>query len=249
MGEPVCLRIDAEGIAHLQLLDDDAGNLLSPAFVAAFGGALDQLQTDGHIRVCVLSGGSEVFCGGADRETLLRVCDGATSVSELQLPERLLDTPVPIIAAMEGHAVGGGLALAAACDLVVAARESRYGAVFMNMGFTPGMGATVLLPEFLGPYVADEAMYTGKLYRGAELARKGTRINAIVPRADVMSTAMELAQRIAEKGTQSIRLLKTALAARRRQMLGVAREQEDVMHRVCFALPETRRAIEAEYAA
>ncbi|MBQ36731.1 MAG: enoyl-CoA hydratase, partial [Gemmatimonadaceae bacterium] len=116
MGEPVCLRIDAEGIAHLQLLDDDAGNLLSPAFVAAFGGALDQLQTDGHIRVCVLSGGSEVFCGGADRETLLRVCDGATSVSELQLPERLLDTPVPIIAAMEGHAVGGGLALAAACD-------------------------------------------------------------------------------------------------------------------------------------
>jgi polyketide biosynthesis enoyl-CoA hydratase PksI len=149
---------------------------------------------------------------------------------------------------MEGHAMGGGLVLALCCDIVVASRESRYGAVFMNMGFTPGMGCTTLLQELVGPFIANEMMYTGKRFKGSELEKKSTNINYILPKADVMKKARDIALQISEKNVRSLQLLKYTMSAEKRKLLIQARLQEDMMHEISFKLPETKQKIKDLYA-
>jgi len=121
-------------------------------FIEQFIAALGKVEEKGDAKALVIHGLPDVFCAGADKKNLLALCDGAVHVKDLAVSRRLLEVTCPVIAAMEGHAVGGGLMLAVCCDMVIAARESRYGASFMELGFTPGMGCTRLLEELVGPY-------------------------------------------------------------------------------------------------
>jgi len=238
---------DADGIGWLKMDDRKGRTVFSHGFIADFLQALDELEQTLKPKVLVLHGLEDVFCGGADKQALLDLCDGKTAVVDLVLCERLLEAPFPVIAAMEGHAIGGGLAVALCCDIVLAARESRYGAVFMSLGFTPGMGTTTLLQELVGPFVAGEMMLTGKRFRGSELAGRGTHINYILPRSEVLAKARDLAVQVAEKDGRSLHLLKSALSAGKKKLLIQARLQEDLMHRISFSFPETRRRIEEQY--
>lgn len=237
-------EVDSRGLGRLRMQDSGRRNVLADDFIQAFLAGLDELAGK-QAKVLILSGLPDVFCTGADKKNLLALCAGEIHVKDLALSDRLLDAPFPVIAAMEGHALGGGLMLAACADMAVAARESRYGAVFMNLGFTPGMGCTRLLAELMGPFLANEMMYTGKCYKGAELAGLGARMNGMVPKAEVMARAEDLAGRICEKEGKALRLLKPALAAPKKQLLLQARSQEDLMHQISFAFPETRRAVAA----
>ena len=117
----------------------------------------------------------------------------------------------------------------------------------MSLGFTPGMGTTTLLAELVGPFLASEMMYTGKRFRGSELEGRGTHINYILPRAEVMPRARDVAEQIAEKDARSIQLLKHALSVKKRKLLIDARLQEDLMHRISFSFPETRQRINELY--
>ena len=236
-----------DGIVFLKLNDERRKNTFTDDFIEQFIAALEKVEGKGDTKVLVIHGLPDVFCAGADKKNLLALCDGAVHVKDLAVSKRLFEVPFPVIAAMEGHAVGGGLMLAVCCDMVVVARESRYGASFMELGFTPGMGCTRLLELLVGPYVAAEMMYTARLFKGAELAEKGDNINAIVPRAEVMKTAMDMAQRIGEKNRESLYLLKYTLASRRKKILIDAQVNEDLMHRISFAFPQTRTNIEAMY--
>jgi len=237
---------DPSGITSLTMNDKNR-NVFSRQFVEDFLAALSRVSEDGGTKVLVVKGREDVFCGGAEKQALLDLCDGKAAVIDLVICERLLESPFPVIAAMEGHGIGGGLAMALCCDVVIAARESRYGAVFMNMGFTPGMGCSVLLADLVGPFLASEMLYTGKRFRGSELAARATNINYIVPRKDVVAKAMDVAAQIAEKDIRSIGLLKHALSARKKKLLIEARLQEDLMHRISFSFPETRRNIDEQY--
>ncbi len=247
MTNKIELKTEANGIARLRMQDEDGQNCFSEEFVRDFLSGLEELETRVRPKVLVLSGLPGVFCGGAEKRNLLDICDGRIQVKDLVLSERLLNLPCPVVAAMEGHAVGGGLVLAACSDMVVAARESRYGAVFMSLGFTPGMGCTQLLAELMGPNIANEMMYTAKCFKGRELEGRGTQINYILPRAGVMAKAENLALQISEKSLKSLSLLKQALSVKKQTLLAAARVQEDVMHRLCFSDPETRKRIAEFY--
>lgn len=238
---------DERGIAVVQMNDVEGNNVFSDSLINGLVDALDRLEEDKQTKAMILTGLPEVFSGGAEKETLVALSQGRLLVKDLLISERLISTEFPVIAAMEGHAIGGGLVMALCCDIVIAASESRYGTVFMNMGFTPGMGCTTLLPELVGSYVANEMMFTGKRFRGKELAEKGTNINYILPRERVFPKARDIALQIAEKNIQSIHLLKYALSARKKKLLIDARLQEDMMHRLSFAFPETRATIERFY--
>ena len=238
---------EPSGVSVLRMNDEAGRNIFSHGFIEDFLAALDEVQRDGSVKVLILCGLPEVFCGGADKQALLDLCDGKTAVRDLVICERLLEVPFPVIAAMEGHAIGGGLAVAFCCDIVLAARESRYGAVFMSLGFTPGMGTTTLLAELVGPFMANEMMFSGKRFRGSELEGRGTHINYIVPRVQVMSKARDIAEQISEKDGRSIAMLKHAVTVKKRKLLAEARLQEDLMHRISFSFPETRRAINDLY--
>ena len=246
MDEKMKWKIEAAGVATLKMNDREKKNVFSHDFIDAFLKALDEVEKQ-KPKVMILQGLDDVYCGGAEKETLLDLCQGKVKVVDLVLTERLIDCAFPVIAAVEGHAIGGGLVLALACDIIVAARESRYGAVFMSLGFTPGMGCTTLLAELVGPFIANEMMFSGKRFRGSELERKGTNINYILPKSDVLKKAGDVALQISEKNIQSIYLLKFALSAKKKKLLINARLQEDMMHRISFGLPETRKTIEEFY--
>ncbi len=198
--------IDEKGIARILMHDEEGRNTFSGEFVDEFVEAISEIEKSGQARVCIVEGLPDVFCGGADKQSLLDLCDGKAVVKDLAISERLVNAPFPLMAAMEGHAVGGGLAVAVCCDIVLAARESRYGAVFMSMGFTPGMGITTLLPELVGPFIANEMMFTGKRFKGRELEGKGTNINYILPRTEVAARAYDVAIQIGEKNPKSVAL-------------------------------------------
>jgi len=241
------LSSEPSGVAVLKMNDTKGRNIFSTEFITEFLEALEKLQLDGPPKALILCGLQDVFCGGADKKALLDLCDGKAAVRDLVICERLLEVPFPVIAAMEGHAIGGGLAVGFCCDIVIAARESRYGAVFMSLGFTPGMGTTTLLAELVGPFLANEMMFTGKRFRGSELEGRGTHINYILPRAEVLAKARDIAEQVSEKDARSISLLKHSLSVKKMKLLVDARLQEDLMHRISFSFPETRRTINELY--
>jgi polyketide biosynthesis enoyl-CoA hydratase PksI len=247
MNNPVDVTTRSNGISCLALNDAEHKNAFTGKLVDAFIEGLDRLKKEAATKVLIIQGLPEVFCAGADKESLLALCSGDVRAKDLLLPEHLLDSPFPVIAAMEGHAVGGGLLLAVCCDIVIAAKESRYGASFLSMGFTPGMGCTKLLEGLVGPYIAAEMMYTGRMIKGSELAEKAVNFNYIVPKAEVLIKANDIAQRICENNSDSISLLKHALSAPRKKLLAAAREQEDLMHRITFSSPQTKKAIKDLY--
>ena len=162
MSEIMHISQPSPGVAVLKMDDKSGDNIFTEEFIKAFLHAFDEIEGKIDPKVLILQGNDRVFCGGAEKQTLLDLCDGRVVVKDLVLSERLVQTEFPLIAAVEGHGMGGGLAMALCCDIVIFARESRYGAVFMNMGFTPGMGTTTLLPELMGHFIAQEMMYTGK---------------------------------------------------------------------------------------
>lgn len=247
MDRRVEVHCQDNGIATLKMNDTEGKNIFTQAFIEDLLHGLDELENLHKPKVVILQGLEDVFCGGGDKQTLLDLCDGKVEMGDVLVSERFLSAPFPLIAAIEGHAVGGGLLVGLCCDMIVAARESRYGAVFMTMGFTPGMGCTTLLAELVGPYIANEMMFTGKRFRGSELQSKNTQINYIVPRKEVLAKAHDLALQISEMNIQSLYLLKHSLSARKKKLLVEARLQEDLMHRISFSNPETRRTIEERY--
>lgn len=238
--------IKASGVAELEMCDTERRNQFTDDFIDSFICSLGEIE-EHRPHVLIVSGLDDVFCGGADQKTLLDLCDGKVAVKDLEISERLIALPFPVVAAMTGHAIGGGLAIGLCSDMMVLARESRYGAVFMNLGFTPGMGTTELLPMAFGPYVASEMMLGAKLFRGSELADRGAQVNAIVPKKDVYRRAWQIALQITEKPLDSVYVLKYSLSVDKRKRLLEARRNEDLMHRVTFALPETRGLIEERY--
>ncbi len=243
----VLVEHEPEGISRIELRDEAAKNALSAGLVAEMHGALEAVAARQGLKVVVLLGLPKVFCAGASRDVLEALVKGDAGPDDLRLAKAVLDLPVPTIAAMEGHAVGGGLALGICADIIIIARESRYGCSFMNLGFTPGMGTTRLLEHVLSPAIAHELMYTGELRKGSELeGRSG--FNYILPRAEVRPKALELARRIAEKPAVALAALKRTLALPKRRAFESAHAHEAVMHGVCFAQPGISKLIEENYA-
>lgn len=215
---------DDRGIREIELVQ----HALEPGMVDAL---IEALQVPATTRCVLLRGGSDVFCSGASEALLDALRAGTLQPTELLLPRDVLDVPVPVVGAAEGHAVGGGLALLACCDFAFLAREARYGATFVDLGFTPGMGSTALLEHYLPPAVAWELLLTGRRATGAELARWWPHV---VPRADVLPRARELCWSLADKPREVVGLLKHTLAGRRRQAFEAARTTESLLHRLTF---------------
>ena len=242
----VSLKVREDGVWDVVMADKVAKNAFGEAFVSELEEVLAYVCQDRTVKVVVLRGLSEVFAAGAPRELLQRLARGDVVPTDIALSKAMLDVPVPTIAAMQGHATGGGLALGLCADIVVMARESRYGASFMNMGFTPGMGMTRLLEHVLSPAIAQELLYTGEFRKGAEFIG-AAGINYILPKSQVCAKAQEVAARIAEKPRCSLELLKRTLSVRRRQAFEESRTLEAMMHSISFMQDEIRDRIEGEY--
>ena len=196
-----------------------ARNALSPEVVVLLDRYFEQARSDDSVRVVVLTGaGDKRFCAGADFKPTPAPTDAKDGYQAPQ--ERsyamyapflsLLEIEVPVIAAMQGHAIGGGLGLAVVCDLRVANREARYGANFVRLGLHPGMSTTYLLPRLMGVPRAVEFLLTGRIVSGAEAAEAGLVHYAEAP-DDVLPRALALAEEIRSAAPLAVRWTKRSI--------------------------------------
>jgi polyketide biosynthesis enoyl-CoA hydratase PksI len=244
MDQVVKLTVTAERVAVIAMEDRASSNTFTPALIEGLMGAFEQVRSDSTLKAVVLQGYGNFFCCGGTKAELLGILDGAVEFSDVPFYDLPLQCDLPVIAAMQGHALGGGLVLGCYSDLLVMAEESMYGAVFMKYGFTPGMGATYILPRKLGQVLATEMLFTARNYQGIELKNRGVQAR-VVKKAEVVAAALALAREVADKPRLALEELKRNLAAGMRADLPAAVEKELAMHRLTFAQPEVRGRIEA----
>jgi len=244
MHDVVSLRRIDEHIALVTMEDRAHKNTFSRGLVEGLLGVFARIEEDPAFRVVVVTGYDAYFACGGTREELLRLHRGEARFDEFGFYRLLLDCALPTIAAMQGHAQGGGLAFGCYADVIVMGRESLYSANFMNYGFTPGMGSTYILPRRLGSTLAAEMLMTGASYHGGELQARGAP-GRVAARRDVLHVALEVARELADKPLVSLKLLKGHLAGPVRAALAEVVEQEIAMHEVSFRLPEVKERIEA----
>jgi polyketide biosynthesis enoyl-CoA hydratase PksI len=246
MSDAVRLMATPEGIAVVALEDRESSNTFSTAFIDGLMRAFERIRASNSLKAVVVHGYDSYFCCGGTREELVAIQEGQLEFAALPFYDILLQCELPVIAAMQGHAVGGGLVLGCYADMVVLAEESLYGAVFMKYGFTPGMGGTYIIPRQFGKLLGAEMLFTARNYYGHELRARGIPAR-VVKRAEVIPAAVAMARTLADKPRLALTELKKALAEPVRQALPRVVETELAMHRVTFAQPEVRARINARF--
>lgn len=228
-------------------MEDRAGrNTFTEALVAGLGTVFAEIAADPELKVIVIHGYDTIFCAGGTLEELLTLADHKVTFDAHDFFRALLDCPLPVIAAMQGHALGGGLVFGLYADMVVLSRESLYSANFMKYGITPGMGATLLLPHRLGSALANEMLFSARGYHGGALAERGVSY-PVVPRGETIAAALHLAQDLADKPAFALRRLKATLNAKLIAELPEATAREKAMHEEAFSQPDIVERITSRF--
>lgn len=212
----------ADGVALLEMRRPPA-NHIDEALLRRIVDSALALDDDPACRVIVLASEGRHFCAGADLGHADFVRDRAAAAHALyRHATRLFEVRTPIVAAVQGSAVGGGLGLACAADFRVAEESSRFVANFARLGFHHGFGLSVTLPSLVGGQFAADMLLTARRVSGAEAARKGL-VDRLAEPGRLRSAARELALQIAASAPLAVRSIRTTLrgdlAARVRQAL------------------------------
>lgn len=242
MSSPVHL-IKQAGIATVVLEDRQSKNTFSPALTAGLLHAFADIGADASLKVVVIHGYDRYFCCGGTRDELMRIHAGEAVFTDLRIHDLLLRCEIPVVAAMQGHALGGGLAMGAFADLLVMGRQCLYSTNFMQFGFTPGFGSTYIIPKRFGDVLGREMLFTARRYQGAELAARGAGA-VIVDKGEVVSTAMSMARDLADKPRLSLTTLKQHFVRSIQPELDACVREELRMHELTIHRPEVRERID-----
>jgi enoyl-CoA hydratase/carnithine racemase len=171
--------------------------------------AFEALDAESQCRALVLTSAGKVFCAGADLAVEFQ--DGPRTFNPLYVQAtRLFSNKKPIVAAVQGAAVGAGLGLAAVADFRIAAPEARFAANFVKIGFHPGFALTHVLPRLIGEQKAALMMLTGRRFKAEEVLPWGL-VDAIAPLKSVRDAAVELAREIAENAPLAVQSTRATL--------------------------------------
>ena len=232
--EVVDLSFPQPEVALITLRDEDQRNMFSEALSRGVKRSLEIVSNREDLKVVVVQGHGNWFCSGGTPEVLEAIRKGEASFMDDDFFRALLDCPLPTVAAMGGHALGGGCTFGLYADMIVMSESAYYAANFMDHGFTPGVGATFMFPHKLGQVLGTEMLMTANRYQGRELEARGAPM-AILPRSQVLPHALELATRIAEKPRLQLLQLKKHLAEPINAALAEVLPKEQAMHDAVFA--------------
>lgn len=216
--ETILLDRPAEGVALITLNRPERGNGVVPEMARDLIAALNDVEADTTVRVLVLTGAGKQFCAGADLVEFADYLANHQAASQepynarvlWPVTQRLVSCRLPVIAAINGGATAGGLDLALACDLRLAADSAKMGETYIKLGLNPGNGGTYFLPRLVGSGMAAEMALTGDLYDAGQALAMGL-VNRAVPAADLVAEAVALAARIAERPRLAIEATKQQL--------------------------------------
>jgi 2-(1,2-epoxy-1,2-dihydrophenyl)acetyl-CoA isomerase len=202
------------GIAAITLNRPDKRNAFTPEMSESLYRAIEDADKDGKVRVLTITGTGQSFCSGADVRAMAQRAGqpGDKSPEGRNIPMGLLlhKFPKPVIAAINGVAVGGGLDLALSCDIRIASDRARFAEVFIRRGLIPAMGGTYFLPRLVGIDRACLLIWTGDMVDAKEAERIGL-VTMVVPHDELESTTRELAEKLAKGPPLAIQKAKRAI--------------------------------------
>jgi len=203
-----------EGIATITFNRPEVLNALNSDLLKEFSHALDEITADEDVRGLILTGaGEKSFIAGADiREFPTFNALKAKSFSEMghSLMNKLQELPIPVIAAVNGFALGGGCEIAMACDFIYASENAMFGLPEITLGIIPGFGGTQRLSRLIGMSMAKEMIFTGKMI-SADVAKGIGMVNKVCPLEKLMDEVITTTKTIASKGKVSVRAAKQAI--------------------------------------
>ena len=219
-------------------------NALDPDMVEEFQSIVRRVDLEPSTRAIVLTGAGRAFTAGGDVRSFGSKHDPRVNRRGWHLVNRMLEIEKPIVAMVNGPAIGLGLTIALLCDSVVMADDATIGDPHVNLGLVAGDGAAVVLPLLIGPHRAKELLLTGKLVTGIDAAAMGM-INRSVPADELVSAAYGLAREYAAQPTYAARATKMAVNRYLRWMVEQTLDVSLAYEAISRELPEYPEAVES----
>jgi len=247
MSEPaeVTLNRHGDGTATIRIDRPQARNALNVTTRKALAAICREVADDDSVRAVVLTGGPEVFVAGADIGDM--VAAGAVDMIRRRSErwwQAVAEVPQPMIAAVNGFALGGGLELAMCCDIIIAGEGARLGQPEVNVGVIPGAGGTQRLTRAVGKFQAMRLVLTGELIGAEEALRMGL-VSRVVADTEVYQTALKTAQRIARLPPLAVQQAKEAVLVGADAPLAAALSLERKSFQLLFATTDKTEGMQA----
>jgi enoyl-CoA hydratase/carnithine racemase len=233
-------------VAVARLNRPEARNALSVELMADLLHAAEGWDAAGDVHCVVIAGSDDVFAAGGDIRALRQrnVSDALGQPGGTSFWERLAGCRTPLVAAVSGYALGGGLELALICDLIVAAEGSELGQPEIMLGIIPGGGGTQRLARVIGKQRAMDLMLTGRRIDAHEAERIGI-VNRVAPRGRWLEEALELARAVAERAPLATRLAKQAVLAAEETPLSAGLAHERRLYELALATEDRIEGMDA----
>jgi 2-(1,2-epoxy-1,2-dihydrophenyl)acetyl-CoA isomerase len=237
-----------KGICTIVLNRPEVLNALNSKMVDELLKAIDEINRDDSTKVLVLTGAGRGFCAGAD----LREIQWTPEVMPVRLNllhsqqifTGIVNMEKPVIAAVNGVAVGAGCNIALACDIVIASKEAKFSQIFIRVGLVPDLGGMYLLPRLVGWHKAKELIFTGKMI-GAEEAEQIGLINKAVSAQEFNSIVRDWAQQLANSPLRAIGLAKKILNSSVESNIAAVLEMEAYAQGACVETEDYREGVNA----
>lgn len=208
-----CVKVTPGPVTEVVITRPKALNALNQTVLAELDQVLAHLEKQAELRCMILTGDGKAFVAGAD---ISHMADASVAEAEAfaaqgqQVFDRLEQLPVPVIAAVNGFALGGGCELALACDLIYASTKAKFGQPEVKLGLMPGFGGTVRLPRKIGQGAAREWIFTGEMV-SAEAAKDAGLVREVLDSDALMPRVREIAGIIAQRAPLAVRACKRVL--------------------------------------
>jgi enoyl-CoA hydratase len=245
--ETILLAVE-QGIAIIRINRPKALNAINPTVIQELTDALEKIRTDTSLRVLILTGeGDKAFVAGADIAAMRDYTPLKGKYFSNQGHELLFQLeslPIPVIACVNGFALGGGIELAMACDFIYAADSAKFGQPEINLGIIPGFGGTQRLSRLVGKSMAKELCMTGIMISAQEAKDIGL-VNRVFPTEALWEETIKVAKLLAAKGKVSIRAVKETIDRGYDQDLRTGCHMESEAFGICMASPDAREGMSA----
>lgn len=236
-----------ERICMVRINNPEALNALNTKILVELSQAFDEIAADADTDVVILTGEGRAFVAGADiaEMSVLKADEGkrfGRLGADVFRKIELLDKPV--IAAVNGYALGGGCELAMACDIRIASVKARFGQPEVGLGITPGFSGTQRLPRLVGLGKAKELIYTAAVIHAEEACRIGL-VNKVVEPEELMNECLAMASAIASKAQLAVRYAKEAINRGIETDIETGIDIETGLFGLCFATADQKEGMEA----
>ena len=235
------------GICTVTINNPDYLNSLNSLIINELNFVFDKIALDDNIRVVVITGAGRSFVAGADITEMAQMDEAAGEAfgrRGANLFRKIETLSKPVIAAVNGFALGGGCELAMACDIRIASQKAKFGQPEVSLGITPGFSGTVRLPKLVGSSMAKEMIFTGKIIDANEALRIGL-VNSIAEPQELIIKALEMAQMIASNAPVAVRYSKESINNAVECKTETAAELESKLFGRCFSTEDQKEGMSA----